>query len=305
MWTRDDTQKLCAFIVLIVIFFSVVGLFTADLGEKFEDNGQFKEAVSVVSKSMQNPLHKHNADLWVARARNKRFLKDLTGAQEDINSALKMYTDHQGEWTTIYPSFISYKKIYFEMARIYAAQGKYDKALEVLKKDMKSSNTSDIHSLTAWVYEEMNQLQNAEEEHNLAVKTSLFENKSCKYDSDPEEVASHSRADFFWRQNRTEEAFRDYNSAIEASSDICPGAYYGRGSMYLEKKEPAKALEDLNKAIRNVSKENDDYFHARGLAYMDLKDYKNALADMDKALKINPQNADAKTAREECLKEIK
>ena len=241
----------------------------------------------------------------MARARNKRVLQDLAGAQEDIDSALKMYTDHQGEWTTIYPSFISYKKIYFEMARIYAAQGNYDKALEVLKKDMNSSNTSDIHSLTAWVYEEMKQTQKAEAEHDIAVKDSIPEYRSCKYDPDPEEVARHLRADFYWRQNRADDAFKEYDAAIECSSDICPGAYYGRGSMYLEKKEPAKALEDLNKAIGNVSKESSDYFHARGLAYMDLKDYKNALTDMEKALQINPENADAKSARDECLKEIK
>ncbi len=301
MWKRDDWIKLGLLIVFLAILGAVVSFFTPDNGKALEQSGKYKEAIEVISKSMQADRHKNNASLYVDRARNKRFLNDYAGAHADLDQAKDLIFVKKVSLPFVYASDVT-KSFYIELSELYVAEGKHEKAVEDLKAAIQYADKSYYHTQLSWVYEEMKQLDKAEEEINLAVKLSRTEGKG-RYDPDPYEVALHERAKFYWRQKRYDEAFKDFDAALAIVN--CSSAFYGRGCMYLEKDDAESALKDFDSAISQASSPYDYYYRERGLTYMDLKKYPEALKDFEKTLELNPDNKDAVADKERCLKLMK
>lgn len=166
------------------------------------------------------------------------------------------------------------------------------------------------------LYEENNQLQDALEYINIAIK---------KIPNDP--YLLKRRGDFLLKLNRFNEAFVDHENALnidstksfyyifgwEAKADEyvrnenCLEAikfydkalllqknkqglwlYVKRGDAYFELGKFDKAFKDYNQAIRLDST---DYFgyKCRGDQYYELKQYKKALADFNKVISLNPK----------------
>lgn len=296
MWTKSDWIKLALMPVFFGFIIFVNSYFNPDDGHNQEDTGDYKGAVAVITKSLAEDRHKNNGNLYVIRARNKRYLKDFEGAHEDLDTAIKIYETNKKEIGLN-------KSIYLELSLLHYDERNYEAALSDCKKAQADYDRSDVHSQIALILEDMNRLEDSCKEHDKAVEMARTESHG-KYEPDPYEVALHKRANYFWRRDNYDAAFKDYDMAIYEANGTCPGACYGRGYMYLKKKDPKSALKDFDKAIEYSCLKPSSYFCGRGLAYQSLKDYKKAMIDFDKALEKDPENAEAKEAREACMKEM-
>jgi len=95
----------------------------------------------------------------------------------------------------------------------------------------------------------------------------------------------NNRGDALVDQKKFEEAFNDFNKAIELVPNYAM-AYYNRGNLYHKEKKYDQAIADFNSAIR-YRPEFDRAFNNRGSVFKEINRLDEALADFDQAIAIN------------------
>jgi len=103
--------------------------------------------------------------------------------------------------------------------------------------------------------------------------------------------AYYNRGLAYAKQQRYNEAIKDFDKAIKLNSDYAE-AYVGRGLAYAEQQKYDKAIEDYNKAIK-LNPDDAKAYYNRGLAYVELGEHERAIKDFDKAIKLNSDDAKA------------
>jgi protein O-mannosyl-transferase len=106
----------------------------------------------------------------------------------------------------------------------------------------------------------------------------------------PDLASAHYNLGFLWqRQNRTEQATREYRQAIALSSDPMEAAqaHNNLGILYLMSKNYAAALPELNAAIALNANEQNSYI-GRGTIELESWNYQAAAADFARAAEISP-----------------
>ena len=94
-----------------------------------------------------------------------------------------------------------------------------------------------------------------------------------------------SRADYFRKQNRFDEAIPDYNKAIELNPNYA-AAYHNRGLIYYYKNMYDKSMSDYSKTISLDSNYTEAFFN-RGIIWIAYKQYDKAIEDNSMALKLD------------------
>ncbi|WP_185154337.1 tetratricopeptide repeat protein [Fulvivirga sp. M361] len=155
----------------------------------------------------------------------------------------------------------------------YFEEGDYEKAeyhfTEALKMD--ANNWKIIYNL-ARCKEELGKYEEA-----VALYTRSMDWKVT--------VASHiGRARCFEKQDYTEGAIMDYNSALKINRTDNFEAYYGRGRCYIKEFKYHKAYIDMDRAIKIRPDYVNAYYH-RSIARSQLRNNYGALKDMDYVLK--------------------
>src|ERR1700676_3894188 len=106
----------------------------------------------------------------------------------------------------------------------------------------------------------------------------------------PELASAHYNLAVLWqRQNRTEQAVREYRQAIALSSDPMEAAqaHNNLGILYLTSKNYTAALPELNAAIALNPNEQNSYI-GRGTIELESWNYPAAVADFARAAEISP-----------------
>jgi protein O-mannosyl-transferase len=98
--------------------------------------------------------------------------------------------------------------------------------------------------------------------------------------------AYYNRGIYLFNQNRTKEAFADFNKAIELKPNY-GDAYNNRASVFIKEGKLDAALADLNNAILRDSNSAQGYFN-RGYIYYQRQDYQKALEDYDRVIELKP-----------------
>jgi Flp pilus assembly protein TadD len=104
-------------------------------------------------------------------------------------------------------------------------------------------------------------------------------------------VAYYNRGNVYEAENKLQEAFDDYNKSISLDSSYAP-AYNNRGNVFKKEQKYDEALVDYSKAI----KINPNYYNAynnRGTIYIGQNKYDQAISDLNKAIELKPDLAEA------------
>ncbi|HJW29106.1 MAG TPA: tetratricopeptide repeat protein [Saprospiraceae bacterium] len=99
----------------------------------------------------------------------------------------------------------------------------------------------------------------------------------------------NNRGDALVDQNKLEEAFSDFNKAIELHPKYSM-AYYNRGNVFEKQKKYDQAIADYNAAIR-YRPDFDKAFNNRGTVYKELNRLDEAMSDYDRVIALNPSNS--------------
>ncbi len=290
---RETTLVLGTSSVFAILGLGIFYWSNPDDGCYREGRGDLVGAEAQVSSSINNPMHKNNPALFLNRARFRRKQGNLEAAQSDLDQSLKLYESQKGN---LFQTASVPNSVYLEQSEIHIADKKFREALDDCTKALKNQDRSEVHTQLSYVHEKLGELEKAEAESNLAVNLAKSESSSCC--ANPQEVALHERAKFFWRQERLDDALKDFDAAIGCGS--CDGALYGRGAILSDKGQWQRALSDFNKAI--LIRERDYYFQDRGWAKLELKDYQGALNDFARAIQLNPDNKNATEGRQKAEK---
>ncbi|GHV81114.1 hypothetical protein AGMMS49944_29050 [Spirochaetia bacterium] len=102
-----------------------------------------------------------------------------------------------------------------------------------------------------------------------------------------------------------EKIFVETSKIIEAKhpTELLPGAFYDRGLVYYDRSDYGKAIPDFSSAIQFAFNHPADAYYCRGLAYYSIDKYDNALSDFIEAIKIAPDFENAKSMRDQTIKE--
>jgi tetratricopeptide (TPR) repeat protein len=98
--------------------------------------------------------------------------------------------------------------------------------------------------------------------------------------------AYYNRGVVFMNEQRIDEAFNDFNKAIELKPDYAE-AYNDRGIVFMNKNREDAAFNDFNKAIE-LKPGYADAYNDEGLVFMNEKRDTAAVKDFDKAIELNP-----------------
>lgn len=104
-------------------------------------------------------------------------------------------------------------------------------------------------------------------------------------------TAYSNRGIGFYSENKLDEAFNDFNRALELDGRNAR-AYYLRGLVYYQRVDYDRALGDFNRALEL----NPRYVEAllqRGVVYYQRRELDTALRDLDAALKLAPDGRSA------------
>ena len=93
------------------------------------------------------------------------------------------------------------------------------------------------------------------------------------------------RGDWYGENGNLEQAFSEYNRAIEIDPQYAD-AYIGRGFVYQDKGELDKALADFDKAIY-INPNDGDAFLTRGIYLMKMGENQRAISDLERALELD------------------
>ena len=105
------------------------------------------------------------------------------------------------------------------------------------------------------------------------------------------DVAYIGRGNIYRQAGRIDEAFGDFNRAIQL--DTTDGrAFHNRGLIYQLRGDHAKAIDDFSKAISLSSRAPEPY-NGRGVSYLALNDDENAFADFNLAIELNGNIAES------------
>jgi tetratricopeptide (TPR) repeat protein len=122
-------------------------------------------------------------------------------------------------------------------------------------------------------------------ENDLTLWTDVI----SQYDSI--ELAYYNRGNYLTRENRFEEAVRDFNKAIELKPDYTE-AYNNRGNLFSNANRNEAALHDFNKAIE-LDPGYADAYNNRGNLFLKENRNDKAIHDFNKAIELNPDYAQA------------
>jgi tetratricopeptide (TPR) repeat protein len=103
------------------------------------------------------------------------------------------------------------------------------------------------------------------------------------------------RAFEHYRQERFEQAIRDYTMALQLAPDLAEALFY-RGVCHLALQRRRAAIHDFTEALYLKPTLADAYYH-RGCAHLAAGDLHDALEDLDNAVKYNGNNPEAYNAR--------
>jgi len=97
--------------------------------------------------------------------------------------------------------------------------------------------------------------------------------------------------DIKFQEKKYQEAFEDYNNAVQLNSDSYE-AYLKRGKCNTHLKKYAKAITDFDKAFK-IKQDTVEVFYLRGLAYNASENFSLAFNDFTSVIKLEPNNYDA------------
>ncbi len=151
-------------------------------------------------------------------------------------------------------------KTYFNRARIYYRQKKYDLAIpEIIKAINKNFKGVEVYEFLGSNYQEQGNYDKAIENYTIALN---------KYDKENTK-ALNNRGNSYSKNKEYDLAVKDYSKAIELDSEASD-VYSNRGLTYSLKEEYELAFKDINKAIElNPSKS--EFYVNRGLVYTQKK----------------------------------
>ncbi len=96
----------------------------------------------------------------------------------------------------------------------------------------------------------------------------------------------NSRGTAYLKRNRTKEALKDYNRALELYGEkVPPHLFFNIGLAHSQLKEYDKAIEYYNKALALGLQDQFKGYRLRGMAYAEIKEYRKAITDYTQALK--------------------
>ncbi len=101
-------------------------------------------------------------------------------------------------------------------------------------------------------------------------------------------VSYLNRGNFRFRENRGDEAVKDWDIAIQIKQDYHE-AYQNRGVYKYNQKQHASAIEDFNKAIE-LNPQYTNAFKNRGRSHLALNQHQKALADFQAYSRLNPRD---------------
>jgi tetratricopeptide (TPR) repeat protein len=100
----------------------------------------------------------------------------------------------------------------------------------------------------------------------------------------PDAVRAVDRGDEFLKQQKLDDAIREYDAALKTSPQYAR-AHYNRALALVDRKEYDKAIADLNDAIR--LRPTADAYYLRGKSYTFTKEREKAIADLTEALRLD------------------
>jgi protein O-mannosyl-transferase len=103
------------------------------------------------------------------------------------------------------------------------------------------------------------------------------------------EDAYFNRAISFAKENRNDEAIKDFTRALELKTDYAQ-AYNYRSMVYITKKRNDEAITDLNKAI-GINPGYAEAYNNRGYIFMNEGRNDDAIKDFNKAIELKPDYA--------------
>jgi tetratricopeptide (TPR) repeat protein len=180
--------------------------------------------------------------------------------------------------------------LYCNRGRAYSGIQDYDRAMADFQKSIELDGASAIaYNSIGNIHTNRGEWQPAIEAYNQSIAI------------EPEHGhVYYNRGIGFMRQERFEEAIRDYSKAISLGFTF---AYSNRGIIYGAQGELEKALFDFDKAIEVNPRDAIAYAY-RGQVHQDSGEYEKARSDFDTAIKLNPYYKDAYCNRAELYYEM-
>jgi len=182
----------------------------------------------------------------------------------------------------------------------YAAQGKFEQAMEEFRK---VSKDDPYYQLTERALNVIEDVRDQEVESKMAVH--LFRGmagvlkkqwdqaiKECNkaIDMNPgHPVAYYYRGNAYHNKDQYHKAISDYNETIAVDSRFAM-AYFLRGHAYQDIGQVDQAISDFSKAVE-IDPRDDVAYARRGDCYRDKGQYDEAISDYTKAIGINPRDA--------------
>ncbi len=278
-------------------------------GIKFQEQGNFKEAISNYVKALEMDPNYEKA--YVARAECYEKLNEKIKAAEDYKRA-----------TAFSPKD---EKLFYNAGRLYYAEGKYEEANTLLKTaisfDRNFLEAIDIEVHTLLKLKKFKEALTFSEQALESKQTALtlYDNalvldsmmvyeaaekqyKQAKYFDSKMIRAYVGLSNVQVKLNKADEAMKTCNIALEKNPNN-NDVYFARSLVFAKQNDFQSAVSDLTKVIV-AEPGNVKAFFERGIYYQKLGQYQNGVNDFTKVLLVTPKNIDAYFNRAACYEQV-
>ncbi len=210
-------------------------------------------------------IEQKSAEDFYKEGREKYDKKDLSGAIEDFNQAIKINPDYV-------LAYISRGLAQSDLGDNQAAVEDYSKAIQI------NPNYALAYYNRGVARSDLGNNLAAIEDYTQAIKF------------DPNyALAYYNRGNIRSDLGEKQAAIEDYTQAIKNNPNYAP-AYYNRGNIRSDLGEKQAAIEDYTQAIK-INPNYASAYNNRGLAHSDLGEKQAAIEDYTQAIRINPNYA--------------
>lgn len=260
---------------LMVAYNTLIGIYNAT-----GDNGSENEFISITAELFPYSFIMRSTCSWVKQPRwGGSYI-----LMEDIARDAEQYSDKNPKLPVLYGF------IYYDQAKIFERDDKYEKALEMLDKALAFGDDWSFYNERARIYlYDLKQYDQALREINRSIELRPVRT---------EHYLTRSR--IYFAQGNYKESLAD----VHMAETITPGTADARtvrkwASATLLKRGHTAYRTDLRNAIKEYDlsltfdDNNADTYYWRGMARGRLKEYDAAEADFKTAIRINPRHFDS------------